>query len=147
MDDTIVLDHLGRPCKTTEAFDAFAEEVDLARRMIGDDPRNVSLRLSSHLLEVQERLWQVKLLLKACKQLLPPDTDSDQAAAALQATVEFVRTTSDMFGECIGVGLVALERGHLWPCNVPTDLSASCSNASRTGHKLSVVTSDTTSQS
>jgi hypothetical protein len=115
--------------------------------MIGDDPRNVSLRLSSHLLEVQERLWQVKLLLKACKQLLPPDTDSDQAAAALQATVEFVRTTSDMFGECIGVGLVALERGHLWPCNVPTDLSASCSNASRTGHKLSVVTSDTTSQS
>jgi hypothetical protein len=147
MDDTIVRDHLGRPCKTTEAFDAFAEDVDSARQMVGDDPRNVSLCLSSHLLEVQERLWQVNLLLKACKQLLPADTDSDQAAAALQATVEFVRTTSDMFGECIGIGLVALERGHLWPCDEPTDRSPLQSTGSRTGHRLSVVPSDPTPQS
>lgn len=147
MDDMIVRDHLGRPCKTTEAFDTYAESIDTARKLTQGDPRNVALRLSDGLLDVHERIWRVMDLLRACEHLLPGNTDCDQAAATLQATKEYVAKTSDMFGDTAAFGLVALERGGMWPVRQPSSPASSRTRAKDSGAQLAIVSSETLPQS
>lgn len=103
------VDYLGHPCKTTEAFALFADEVTAARNAAKAEPRNIARGMGKELLNLFETGDRIHDALEAALHSLPNDGDCDRTKAVLELLLPAARTLISAVAGHAGTALVALE--------------------------------------
>lgn len=105
----IVKDHLGHPCKLTEARELFGDSIADTRAIWGATPQELPRQIGISIVGLSERLVTASAALRVVQSLLPNNTDSDEAEAVLQMAAAYARETQDFYAELACLVLVKLE--------------------------------------
>ena len=105
-----VLDYLGHPCQIAQAMDHFKEPFEASRVL---DPRELVREIGKILNVLNERTEQMCAAMDVARNLLPNNTDDDEARAVLAMAAPYHLNSANMLYDLTGHVLAALERGKL----------------------------------
>lgn len=113
MAEQIVKDFLGPPNRVAASLEYFAEPVRAARELAAVDPRALARDVGKSVKDISDKAARLNDALRAALQLLPDDSDNDEARAVLELIrASSVSLCNDIF-RFAGSALVSLELGGL----------------------------------
>ena len=106
MDQNIVVDYLGHPCRFTQAKDRFSDSLSRAQRK---EFRAIKRNVGESLLNLSDRLNSALYGSTAIRNLVNTQDDSEEAGALIEMLVAYQLTTSNIFEEFAGLILAGFD--------------------------------------